>query len=265
MKRRTRYSWPPESDAILLDTYGTEATAAEIGVLIGTTRQSVLNRARKLGLQKTKHYWTPEQRDTVARLYDTHTSADIAAIIGRTAGSVYDMANKLGLKKSTEWIAERARERISDPHHPARLTRFQPGHETWNKGKPHPSTGRAHETQFRPGQMPHTWRPVGSTRRTKEGYLERKTADTGVTCHDYEAVHHLVWRMHGGTIPTGQVLAFRDGNVDNCTIANLELITRADLMTRNSLHRYPPEIADVMRLRGVLNRKIRETNQRTTP
>jgi hypothetical protein len=47
------------------------------------------------------------------------------------------------------------------------------------------------------------------------------------------------------------------------TIDRVELITRSENMRRNSyLTRYPKEVADVIRLRGALNRKINNRSKR---
>ena len=52
------------------------------------------------------------------------------------------------------------------------------------------------------------------------------------------------------------IVVFRDRNKRNIDQANLEAITRAENMRRNSYHRYGQEIARAVQLRGVLNRQI---------
>ena len=82
----------------------------------------------------------------------------------------------------------------------------------------------------------------------------------------WTAVHRLVWEAAHGPIEPGYVVVFRPGrrsaNLDEITLDALELVTRAELMGRNSVHNLPPELVQIAQLRGVLNRKI---NQRTTP
>ena len=80
--------------------------------------------------------------------------------------------------------------------------------------------------------------------------------DTGYTPRDYVAVHHLVWAEHYGPVPAGHAIVFRDGNKNNFNIENLECVSRAELMRRNTVHRYPKEIALAVQLRGALNRKL---------
>lgn len=209
----------------------------------------------------TRHRWTEAEIETLRRLYPTHVGRDIAALLGVTLKQVYSKANGLGLNKPGDWIAERSRRVMEDPSHPGRKTWFRPGLVPHNKGKPHPARGRSIETQFKRGMVPHTWRPIGTDRVSKEGYLQRKTADTGVSRRDYVGVHHLVWRMHGHSIPPSHALTFRDGNKRNFDINNLELVPRADLMRRNSVHNHGPEVAKAYQLIGALRRQINKRDR----
>ncbi len=48
---------------------------------------------------------------------------------------------------------------------------FEKGHGTWNKGKPHPGTEKSKATQFKKGQLPHTYRGPGhESIDPKDGY-----------------------------------------------------------------------------------------------
>lgn len=200
--------------------------------------------------------WTRLEDEILRDLYPSNTAEDVARVIGRSTRAVWRRAGLLGLKKSREWIAETARERNSRPGHGGQAHRFVTGLVPWNKGKPFAAGGRSVETQFKPGSRPRNWQPVGHERITKEGYLQRKMADTGVTRRDYVNVHWLVWRAAGRDIPPGHAIVFRDGNTRNFDLDNLELITRAELMRRNSYHNYGVEIARVVQLRGAITRQI---------
>lgn len=204
--------------------------------------------------------WTDDEVAELRRLFPDHTAREISERTGRGVRSIELKARQLGLRKTSEWIAERARAAMADPSHPARRTQWQTGNAPYNKGKPHPARGRTLETMFQPGHRPHTWMPIGSDRTSKEGYLQRKTADTGCTRRDYVAIHHLVWRMHGRTVPAGYALCFIDGDKRNFDINNLELVDRSELMRRNSVHRLPKEAALAYQLVGCIRRQI---NRRT--
>lgn len=181
--------------------------------------------------------WTAEDDATLRALYSHHSANHVARVLHRTRSAVRNRVAKLGLRK---------RENAG---------RFTTGHTTWNKGMKGLDIG-GKETRFKAGSLPHTWRPIGHTRETKDGYLQRKVQDTRITRHDYVGIHHLVWRMHGRSIPAGHALVFRDGNNRNFDINNLELVSRADLMRRNTVHRLPKELAQLVQLRGALMRQI---------
>lgn len=212
----------------------------------------------------TRMHWTPDQIAVLADLYPHTRAKDIAARLGCTTQQVLDKAFRLGYRKSREAIAEMARRAIKNPDHPARATRFQAGDQPWNKGVSYQPGGASVETRFkagtRRGRAAMNWQPIGSERIRSDGYLERKLSDTGVTRRDFVCVHHIVWRDAGRDIPPGHALVFRDGNKRNIVLDNLELITRTELMRRNSVHNYGPEIARISQIQGAITRQI---NRRT--
>ena len=116
-------------------------------------------------------------------------------------------------------------------------------------------------TQFKKGQKPHTWKPIGTERLSKEGYLQRKVADTGYPPRDWVGVHILLWREHHGEIPAGHIIKFKDGNKQNIAIENLECISQADNMRRNSFHNYPKEVAQLIQLRSAVQRQINKRSK----
>ena len=211
-----------------------------------------------------RHYWTEQERQMLTALYPDTPTDQIASRIGLPIVKIHSQADRLGLKKSAEYLAGPYAQRISSAvRKGSERTQFKPGHQTWNKGTHFVSGGRSVETQFKPGQKPHTWNPIGHERKTKEGYLQRKVTDTGITRSDYVLVHHLIWAEDGREIPKGFALIFKDGNKENITLENLDLINRADLMRRNSIHNYPKEIAQLCQLRGAISRQINKREGKT--
>ena len=53
-------------------------------------------------------------------------------------------------------------------------------------------------------------------------------------------------------------VCFKDGNKTHIALNNLELLTRAERMRRNTIHRYPEELKSAIRAIGKLKRTIRE-------
>lgn len=208
--------------------------------------------------------WTEQELETLRTMYADTKTATLAVLLGRTERAVYMAADTLGLKKSAAYLASPEACRLRRGAHVGAATQFRPGQEPWNKGTNFTAGGRSAETRFKPGNKPHTWHPLGHERLSKEGYLQRKMADTGCTRKDYVPVHHLVWKDAGREIPPGHALTFRDGNKRNFALENLELVARADLMRRNSYHNYPKEVAQAIQLRGALNRKINRLTKEAT-
>lgn len=135
--------------------------------------------------------------------------------------------------------------------------RFKKGATPWNKGlKGFNQGGRNQETRFKKGHRPRNSLPVGTTRITKDGYIEIKIEEG---FRKWRLLHREVWKQHHGCYPPcGTALTFKDGNKLNTDISNLELKSRVELMKRNSFHNYPEEIKAVIQLRGVLKRKIND-------
>lgn len=172
----------------------------------------------------------------------------------------------MGLKKSEAYLASPAACRLRRGDNVGAAHRFAPGHVPANKGLRRPgwSRGRMAETQFKPGNKPHTWKPVGSTRYSKDGYLQRKVSETGYPPRDWVGEHILMWQKAHGPVPPGFAVCFRDGNKTHRTLDNFELISRAELMRRNTIHNFPPDLTDVIRLNGALRRRLRKLDEEQT-
>ena len=218
----------------------------------------------------TRRPWTDDERAELARRYPNEVTADIARDMGRSIGSIHDQANKLGLKKTQEYMREIHGAHIVDAG--ARY-RFHAEQSPWNKGIPgstgnHPNTKR---TQFKPGRRPEeasNYQPIGTLRICKDGYLERKVSDDPALYprRRWVAVHRLVWEEVNGPMPKGYVVVFKPGmastDPDMITIDRVELITRAELMRRNTRHNLPPEINALITVKARLTRLITEREKR---
>lgn len=206
-----------------------------------------------------KHRWTDRELAMLRRDYPDTPTATIAEAMGVTPNVVSSKAARLGIKKSAAYLASPAACRMRRDTIGA-STRFKPGQIPWNKGVRGLIYPGAVATQFKPGHRGvralARYQPIGTERVTVDGYLERKINDDMPLQKRWRAVHIVLWEQVNGPLPAGHALVFRDRNKRNIGLENLELVTRAELMRRNSCHNYGPEIAKLVQLRGAINRKI---------
>jgi hypothetical protein len=213
-----------------------------------------------------RHRWTPEQEALLRAQYAHTRTQDLATALALPLDVVQRKACAMGLRKAREVIAAMARERTLRPDHGSRAYRWQPGGKPWNAGVKgsaglHPCS---RQTQFKPGHKPHTWVPVGTT-RIKHGTLEIKYSDDpGSPSRRWKFYGRHVWELAHGPVPKGHLVVFRPGRATTdpalVTLDAVELITRREIMARNTMHRLPEPLARTIQLRGVLTRAI---NQRT--
>lgn len=264
---RTRHPWPPADDALMRAEYGRTPTR-ELAARIGVTPGAINQRAKKLGLDAGRSVWTPDRIAQLRGLYATHSAQECADLMGLTYKQVVHGVKRAGLRKSREWKVARMREAHQQGIGGGQHTRFAPGHTTWNAGTTGLDLG-GKATRFQPGQRngraAQLWRPIGTESVDADGYPVRKVAETGNKWRDWRPVHHLVWESAGREIPPGYALVFRDGDKRNATLDNLELITRADLMARNSVHRYPEHIVRAVQAVGALNRQLNRRARAAQP
>ena len=209
---------------------------------------------------KARAVWSDDDALSLARLYPATPMHEIVTALGRSESSIYGKAALMGLKRSEAFLSSPASGRIKPGSMQGAPTRFERGHATWNKGMKGWQADGCQATQFKPGQNPHNWNPIGHERVTKDGYLQRKMTDTKCTRKDYRMVHHLVWEERNGPVPAGHALIFKDRNKTNIQLDNLELITRAELCRRNSIHRYSPELKHAIRTLAKLKRTIEDSS-----
>ena len=206
-------------------------------------------------------HWTTAELEILRTNYPhTHTVDLLPMLPGRTIKTIQQKAASSCWKKTREFIAEMSRQAMARPDHPAHRTRFVQGGTSWNAGNSFNAGGRSPETRFkkgnRSGRANELHKPVGSERLSKDGYLERKINEDMPFQRRWRAVHLIEWEARNGPLPAGHALVFRDGDKTNRQPENLELVTRAELMRRNSVHNRGPEIARIHQLKGAITRQI---------
>src|ERR1700733_2924945 len=209
-------------------------------------------------INRTHKRWTACDTAIMRSEYSDTPTEQLARRLGRHIGSVYRQAWLLGLQKSPQFLAGPYNGRMRKGYaERGAAFRFPKGHVPANKGLRRPGwfAGRMRETQFKKGQRPHTWKPIGST-RLMDGYLQEKMTDTGYTPRDWRPSHVLLWKRSGRRVPHGHVIVFRDGDRTHIALENLECIPRRELARRNHWKRLPKELQQVIALRIAIKRKI---------
>ena len=208
-----------------------------------------------------KRLWSTADDARLRRIYPNEPTAAVAQTLRRTVFSVYGRADLLGLRKSEAYLASPAACRLRREDFVGAATRFKPGHTPANKGSRRPGwfAGRMKTTQFKKGQAQHTWVTIGTETRDPDGYLKRKVADdrTKASRFNWRFVHVLVWTEAHGPVPHGFAVAFKNGDKTDIREENLELISRRELMARNTVHNLPKPLAQTIHLLGALKRQIR--------
>lgn len=115
----------------------------------------------------------------------------------------------VGLLKRKRWLC-------------SRITRFVKGHIPWCAGKKGLGICKPNKGSFRKGHRPCNWRPVGSERVNKDGYIEIKVREP----RTWRSKHVVVWESAHGQTKKGDVIRFKDNNKLNCRLDNLEMVSR---------------------------------------
>lgn len=257
-----RKQWSAEDLALLREKYPF-ASNAELAASFGCTVQAIYAQARDMGLHKAgrkltkRRAWTDAELSLMRAKYSETSSIDIARELGRDLRGVYSQARKLGLAKSDAYMQSPAACRLRRGDNIGAAYRFPKGNVPVNKGTRRPgfAPGRMRETQFKKGQPGWNTAPIGATRFSKEGYLQRKITATGYPPRDWKAVHLLRWEEAHGPVPPGHCVTFKDGDKTHIALDNLECITKAERLERTRAP-WPPELKKVIQLSGALSRQI---------
>lgn len=193
------------------------------------SRASVLKLRRLVPSRRATY--SLRQKNYVKRSYLTVPPQKMADHLGKSEEFVKSIMRHLELVIPREIIEQR----IID-------SRIKPGNVPANKGRKQSeymtkaAIARTKATRFKKGQLPHN--AIGF----KDGDISiRRDTDTGrpylyvrLSLGKWYPLHQHVWEKHNGKVPRGHCLWFKDNDSTNCTIENLEMISRAENAKRNS-------------------------------
>ena len=114
---------------------------------------------------------------------------------------------------------------------------------------------RTKKTRFKKGNKPKNYRPVGSERITKDGYIEVKVADP----NKWETKNKIIYKQYYGDIPKGHKVIYADGNKLNNDINNLILVSDNEELIMNK-HKLRTENIELTKTGYLIAKVIDKTN-----
>ena len=164
--------------------------------------------------KKSQHKWTDEEKEYLASI---------------VKGSTY---KEITEKMNDKFEYNFSEEQVKGMMYRNKLTTgtggyFKKGSTPWNKGLK--GYMGANKTSFKKGEIPPQYRPVGSERINKGGYLEVKIADP----NKWELKHRYIYKKHYGDIPKGYNVIFADTDKTNLNIDNLILVSKSEMLILN--------------------------------
>ena len=205
------------------------------------------------------NFWKSEDIEYLKQHYADTKTEIIAKELGFKVSSVRYKASRIGLKKSKVFWQSVYQGKSEEDK---KKGQFPKGNVPHNKGLKMSADlyEKASRTFFKKGHK-STSKEVGTI--SKRGN-KRKGVYLYIRIDGAKWVvyHRYVWEQHNGSIPQGHIVAFIDGNIENCAIENLMLISQSENMKRNSIHVLPNEIKTLIYLKRALKMKINKMKKR---
>lgn len=203
----------------------------------------------------TRRFWSDDERKVMREMFADNYTETICQMLNRSYRSVCSQATLMGLKKSDAFMKMELERQADRLRIVGVQSRYQKGREPENKGKTMPKEvyEKVKRTMFKKGNKPHNTNYNGHERISKNGYIEIR-----IRLGKYVLKHRYVWEQTNGKVPKGYIVVFKDRNPNNIVLENLELISREENMQRNTIHRFPAELKNTIRLVNKLKRTINE-------
>lgn len=201
-----------------------------LALKFSTTEKAISSIAKKHRLKKADDYrmptntWTDDQLDFLRDNFRTVSYPFIASHIGKNPNTVTGMAFKLGLRRTAE------EQKVIDEKYNTGC--FKKGSVPPNKGVKGISYEGMVATQFKKGQLPANTLADGviTIRNDNRGIPQKHIR---VSLKKWEYLSRWTWVQHFGPVPKNHIVAFKDKDTLNCSLDNLELITRRENVLRN--------------------------------
>lgn len=145
---------------------------------------------------------------------------------------------------------------------------FPKGNVSHNKGKRGFCAPGSEKGWFKPGERGGVaiklYKPIGTERVSRDGYIERKVNDDLPLQARWKTVHRINWETANGPLPDGHRLKCLDGNKANTAASNWVAVPYALGPRLSGLKRgtpydtAPPELRPVIMAAAKLEHAIRE-------
>lgn len=238
-------------------SHSTRQIAAECSVSRDTVRrvfkkfnivipEETKKKLRSQGMQ-SKTTFTLEEDAIIKENYLDLPIKALGNLIGRSYTGVNTRLRQLGLVIPQELRDERKK-----------IGMFRKGSVPPNKGKKmSPEVyEKAKHTFFQKNHIPHNakndWEEAKCRDSSGRTYWRIKLPGKRKLVYK----HIWLWEEEYGKVPKGYNIIFKNGDSLDCRIDNLECISNAELMSKNSLHRFPEDLKKIIQLKGALKRQI---------
>lgn len=200
-----------------------------------------------------KTFWTEQETKFLIDNYSDMATANIATILNRPLGGVNGKAYALRLKKSKAYMVKILAIEANRLKELGKTYQFKKGDVPYNYGKKMSQEmyDKLKPTMFKKGGKPVNTKKKFDERIDTEGYTYVKLSDS-----NWVLKHRYIWEEINGPIPADSIVIFKDKNILNFDINNLQMITKAENMLRNTIHQYPEPIQQVIKLNNKLKKQI---------
>ena len=198
--------------------------------------------------------YSKDEEDLIRTFYPKYGSTGLKGCLNR-------IRLQFGIERTARGLAQKAR-KLGAKYEGKIKGAFKKGSVPFNKGKKmsEETYAKVSKTFFKAGHEPHNTR--------KDGDLSFRGSENSHGQYWYIRVSKANWvllhryifeQSRGMKLKKGDVVAFKDGDVQNLNPDNLELVSRQENLARNNprLH-YPEEITQLIRLVNKLNKKIKK-------
>ena len=165
---------------------------------------------------------TEEQKQFIRDNYQKMIYIDLAKTLQTSERRVTNFIRKAGLRLTQQEFERRKS-----------IGMFRKGQISWNKGLSLPNIRNS--GQYTKGQTPkNTLHDGAITFRRRKNRPNNDYYWIRISQNKWQQLHVYLWEKKYGEVSAGYIVRFKDGNHLNCKIENLELITRAQHLRKNS-------------------------------